>query len=202
MAVCETTAHPELYGLGIRVAFYIQWFGALVMQFLDETELADMRILGLCLSGGMTLAMVIQVADDKLQAAEIYVMLLLAAGVWIFVVPLYIWRGLSLCSPYWNPFRASRERQSPAFKLCEWVVLVALASVAAWYYTTFLPDVDRDCKQYGFFFNKVSLKSKVYMAFNGILYFVILLVCFVLLLMNLGCTVHLWSKEQRRRKVQ
>ncbi|KAI9150389.1 hypothetical protein HJFPF1_10155 [Paramyrothecium foliicola] len=201
MSVCESQAHSELYGLGIRIAFYIQWFGALTLQFLDESELADVRLLGLCLSGGMTIALVAQVANDKLEASEIYVMILLAAGIWIFLVPLYLWRAISVCSPYWNPFRASKERQSPVYKVFNWIVLVALASVAAWFYTTFLPGLDKNCTQYGFFFSRVSLENRAYIVFNAILWFIILAVCFVLFLMNLGCTVHMWSKEQRRRKV-
>lgn len=202
MAVCQPEAHAELYGLGLRAAFYIQWFGALALQYLDERQLADVRLLGLCLSGGMAISLVIQVANSRLEASEIYVMLLLAVGSWLFLVPLYLWRAFSLCSPYWNPFRVSKEKQSPVYKFANWAVLVALASVAAWYYATFLPNLDKDCRQYGFFFSKVSLENKAYIAFNAILYFLILAVCAVLFLMNLGCTVHMWSKEQRRRKVQ
>ena len=191
MAVCVIKPKPDLYGLGIRLAFYIQWLGAVLIEFLDATELGDVRLLGLLLSAAATLALVVQVAGNNLEAADIYVALLLAAGAWLFLVPVYIWRALSLCSPYWNPLRWSKERRSPFFQICSFAVLCAAASVGVWFYVTFLPARDEGCSEYGFFFGKVDLENKAYIAFNAILYLVILIVCGAILISSIG----LWEVE-------
>ncbi|KAH7313865.1 hypothetical protein B0I35DRAFT_480511 [Stachybotrys elegans] len=201
MPTCQLNPKPDMYGLGIRTAFYIQWFGALAIEWLDETDTMDMRVLGLLLSGAMLIGAVIQISQDHLEAAEIYIALLLAAGAYLFLVPLWIWRGLTLCSPYWNPFRWNKEKMSPVFRFGNFACLTAVAATATWYYTSYLPGLDRDCSQFGFFFGPVSLQNNVYIAFNAILYIMMLVVLAFFVLMSFGCEFHMWSKERRRAKV-
>ncbi|KFA56311.1 hypothetical protein S40293_08286 [Stachybotrys chartarum IBT 40293] len=198
MPTCRIQAQPDMYGLGIRTAFYIQWFGAVLIEWLDETDLDDMRLLGLLLSGALIIGLIVQVAEEALQAAEIYIVLLLASGIYIFLVPLYIWRALTLFSPYWNPFRWSKEKHSPIFRFSNFVVLVLVASMGTWFYVTYLPGLDAGCSQYGFFFGSVSLGSDVYIAFNAILYIVILVVCAFLLLTAIGCEINVWPRRRRK----
>lgn len=200
MSVCPAQPNPGLYGLGVRLAFYIQWFGAISMAFLDDTALADVRLFGLLLSSAVALALVIQLGQDNLEPANIYVTLLLVSGVFIFLVPVYIWRAFSLCNAYWNPLKASRERPSPFVQMCYFALVVAVAGVGVWFYIGDLPDRQWDgCASYGFWFGRVSLDNKAYIAFNAILYLVVLIVCVLILFEKIG----FWEMEVifgRRRK--
>lgn len=95
MAACQISGHPDSYGLGIRLAFYLQWFGmilascilpsaALNLQFLNSLTIAAAAI-GLAINIGV------------LQPAEILVVLLLVCGALYFFVPVYSWKMCTLC---------------------------------------------------------------------------------------------------------
>lgn len=229
MTVCEIPGRPDLYGLGIRTAFYIQWSAAVLVAFLDESELPPIRHLGLLLSAASTLSIIITASSSPpftssslqptssspltlpdtppLQPADVYITLLLASGIYLPLIPPSFVRLLTLCSPYWNPFRFLRERPSPASRACSFLLLLAVSSVAVWFYTTFLPgwwgrsDAD-GCDQYGFLFAPISLDDRAYVVFNALLYIVIIVACVGVMLSKVGCTVRTWAKERKRRKVR
>jgi hypothetical protein len=73
------------------------------MSHVDESSLPNVRILGLLLSATITLSLILQVADKALQAADMYITLLLATGIYLPVVPVYLVRGLTLWHPRWDP---------------------------------------------------------------------------------------------------
>lgn len=203
MALCQYPARPDMYGLGIRIAFYIQWAGLVFLDYLSTHDLQPIRLLGLLLSSAAALALIIQLAKDDLYPAEIYIVLLLAIGTYIFLVPIYIWRGLTLCNPYWNPMRWSRERMAPVYRLLNFLEILLLAAIGIWFFTTYLPGrPDGSCTQYGFFFGRVSLRNTVYIAFNAILYILIAAVCVGILLMSAGWNFPIWAKTRRKRKTR
>lgn len=203
MALCQLQARPELYGLGIRVAFYIAWFALILIQWLDETELADIRLLALLLSAGQIISLIVQVADETIRAADIYISLLLAAGIFFFLVPVYVWRGVTLCNSHWNVLRWSKEKQSPMFKYTNFVLLIIVSALGTWFYVTYLPGLDEECEQYGFLFAMVDLQNEVYVVFSAMLYIVILVVCFFILLKTIGWWNYSpWGMNQRRKKPQ
>lgn len=228
MAVCEIPGRPDLYGLGIRVAFYIQWTGAVIVSFVDESEIADIRFIGVLLSAAVTLAIIISASSSPpfstsnlsiteydingnppLQPADVYISLLLAAGIYLFLVPPYIFRAFTLCNPYWNPFQRRGEppAQGTVFRWCNFLLLLAVSSVGVWFYTTFLPQWwgragGDGCDQYGFFFSSISLDDRAYVAFNALLYILIIIVCACIILIKSGCSVTIWSERKKRRKVR
>lgn len=225
MTVCDIPGRPDLYGLGIRTAFYIQWAAAVLVAFIDESELPDIRHLGLLLSAAETLSIIVAASSSPpftsspspspsfypepppLQPTDIYISLLLAAGLYLPLIPLCLARALTLCSPYWNPFRFLRERASPASRACSFLLLLAVSSVAVWFFTTFLPgwwgrpDAD-GCRQYGFFFARVSLDDRGFVVVNALLFILVIVVCAGVLLSKAGCEVRTWAKERKRRKVR
>lgn len=203
MALCQYPARPEMYGLGIRISFYIQWAGLALLDYFSTEDLAPIRLLAILLSAAATLGLVIQLAQDALRPAEIYIVHLLAIGTYLFLVPIYIWRTLTLCNPYWNPRRWSRERPAPIYKLSNFLLVAALAGIGIWFYTSYLPSLpDGSCSQYGFFFGRVSLRNTVYIAFNAILYILIAIVCVGILFKNVGWNIPIWAKTRRKRKTR
>ncbi|KAL6854902.1 hypothetical protein ACO1O0_006037 [Amphichorda felina] len=76
-----------MYGLGIRIAVYTQRFGAVPighMNHVNETSIPSIRILGILLTVAITLPLIIQIVRQALQAADIYVTLLLATGIYCY----------------------------------------------------------------------------------------------------------------------
>lgn len=204
MADCLLPVRPDMYGLGIRIAFYIQWFGFILLDCFAADELADVRLLGLFLSGAATLGLIIQLADDNLNAADIAIVLLLAVGYFIFYIPIYIWRAFTCCNPHWDPLRHTKERQIPFIRFLAFLLLIAVAGVGIWFNTNFLQRDDRPpCTQYGFFFGRLSLYGSAYTVINSIIYILIVVVCAGIFLVSLGWfPIRVVARTKRKRKVR
>ncbi|OHF01519.1 hypothetical protein CORC01_03275 [Colletotrichum orchidophilum] len=203
MASCQVQGEPDLYGLGIRVAFYIQWFGAIVIEYLGMADLPDIRLIGLLFSAAAFLGLIIKLSvATALQPADVYIVLLLAMGIYLPLVPLYLWKAATCFNRYWDPFRWSEETPSPAFKGLNFTLLLAIASLAVWYWCSFAPEHPCSGEQYGFFFSRVSLGNKAFVAFNAIMYFVILFVCLVVFLRKVGWKVPFWRERRKKRRVK
>ncbi|KAF9882484.1 hypothetical protein CkaCkLH20_00520 [Colletotrichum karsti] len=202
MESCQVQGKPELYGLGLRVAFYIQWFGAIIAEYLEVAGLPDIRFIGLLLSTAAFLGLVVKVSTEPLEPADIYIVYLLGMGVYFFLVPLYIWRALTCFNPYWNPFRWAKETPSPAFKGLNFTLLLAWTAVGIWFWCSFVPENSCSQSQYGFFFSRVSLGNKAFIAFNALLCFIILLVCVLVLLLKTGWKVPFWREKRKKRRIK
>jgi len=201
---CPTSqaGRPDMYGLGIRVAFYIQWFGIIVVEYLNEAALTDIRVLGFLLATATFVALVIQTAFDSLKAAEVYLLMLLAISPYIFAVPFWLWKGFTCCHPYWDPYRYTKERPSPIFKGMNFVLLLAIASYGVWFWCDFIGRQTWDCNEFGFFFSPVDLSNKVFMAFNALFYLIVLLVCLGILIATAGWEGPLWTKQRKDKRIR
>lgn len=178
MAACHITGHPDTYGLGIRIAFYIQWFGMIFASWLPESDALNLKFLN-----GLTIAATsVGLALDlgTLQPAEIYVVLLLVCGTLYFLVPVYLWRLITCCHPWWDTERWSRMRMGWLFKSGMGLMLGALLGLQIWFWCTGVYErptgTDTSCQQYGFLFGQVQLDSPAITAVNIILSLAILLV--------------------------
>ena len=187
-----------MYGLGIRIAFYTQWFGAIFMSHIDEVYLPPVRLLGLLLSSAAVLSLILQAIRQNLHAVEIYILLLLVTGLYMPLVPVYTVRGLTLCHPACKPLCWSEERQSYAMRNFYFVIALVVPSVGVWLFTTFLPRLEDKCLHFGFFFAKVPLENAAFIAFNAIVYISMLLICAGILLENLGFKVANWRRAKHK----
>ncbi|KAK3685888.1 hypothetical protein B0T22DRAFT_482812 [Podospora appendiculata] len=110
---CPIAGNPQLYGLGIRIAFYLLWLGILVSNLLIEegTGVRVLRAAHLVFSSAVVLGLVMSATAaatatataTTLAAAEVYVMVLLVSTTAYFLVPLYLFRLASGCRPEWDP---------------------------------------------------------------------------------------------------
>lgn len=186
-SLCPTPGRPEMYGLGIRVGFYIQWLAAVIIEYFDEDDLPDVRFLGALFSAAATTSLVVQLARDRLQPMDIYITLLLAIGIFFFFMPLHVWRILTRCNPNLDPFQLSKEQHGLIYQVCTFVLLATNAGVATWFYTSYLPDLDRACHQYAFVFGKTDLEDKRYIVFSAMFYICVLIACAAFLLFHPCC---------------
>lgn len=100
MASCEIPGHPDSYGLGIRAAFYLQWFGVIVTSWVlpSSSDALNLRFLNSLTTAATAVGLAVNAG--ALQPAEVLVVLLLVCGALYLFVPVYLWR-LATCCRQW-----------------------------------------------------------------------------------------------------
>ncbi|KAL7930723.1 hypothetical protein V8C35DRAFT_329952 [Trichoderma chlorosporum] len=201
MIPCGREGRPDLYGLGIRLGVYIQWFGEILVELFDEADVSDVRLLGLLLSGAIVLALLVEIADQGAQAADIYIMLQLAGGSYIFLVPVYIWRALTCCHRKWDPLKWKREIPMPVYSVSTMMLMVIISALQLWFFSTYIPTNGHRCEYYGFFFTKIRLDNVAFIVINIVLHIIVILVCAGIVLSYTGfCKGQFPARRHRRRK--
>ena len=164
-----THAYPALYGLGIRLAVYLNWAAAGVFNYLDQSVIPDIRLSTLVLTSSVTISMLTHL--PMLSPAEMYILVLLSTGPALFLLPVYVWRVCTGWKPYWNPLYWSEEDPLRIFRVLNFVATLTAASLAVYFFTARA----HDCQ--GFLFSKVALSSPPFIAFNAVIYVSIVIVC-------------------------
>jgi hypothetical protein len=163
-----------MYGLGIRLGYYLQWYGNIFASLLAPQEVPNARFaLGLFISATF-LALVINTVQDDLYAVEIYIILLLTFGAYLFLVPQLLWRLVTGCQPLLDPSRFQTVDPGPTYRDLQTILILAVTSYQLWFWFVKIPDLDRwDCEQYGFAFYKVRLNNRAFQVINIVLYFIL-----------------------------
>ncbi|KAL7767375.1 hypothetical protein ACKLNR_001676 [Fusarium oxysporum f. sp. zingiberi] len=198
--LCSLTGRSDVYGVGIRAAFYAQWLGSLLIEYLSEENLADLRFISIFSSAAASTSLVIGVAYNSLQPLDIYFLLLLAMGFFLFQIPLYIWRILTRCQAHLDPFQLSKESHGHFYHLMSLTVLSANVSIGTWYFTSFLPHLDRDCRDVIFILGKVDLESQGYIIAGSIFFIGILVGIGGFIFLNACCIITKSSSRHRRAR--
>ncbi|TKA66540.1 hypothetical protein B0A49_10482 [Cryomyces minteri] len=89
MAVCTFDGNSDMYGLGIRIGFYLQWYSGILASILAPSELPGLRFAKALFIAATFLALLILTIQNPLglQVAEVYIILLLTFGSYLFFVP-------------------------------------------------------------------------------------------------------------------
>ncbi|KAI7772159.1 hypothetical protein LZL87_009322 [Fusarium oxysporum] len=198
--LCSLTGRSDVYGVGIRAAFYAQWLGSLLIEYLSEENLADLRFISIFSSAAASISLVIGVAYNSLQPLDIYFLLLLAMGFFLFQMSLYVWRILTRCQAHLDPFQLSKESHGHCYHLMSFTVLSANVPIGTWYFTSFLPHLDRDCRDLVFLFGKVNLESQGYIIAGSIFFIGVLSGIGGFIFLNVCCTITKSSSRHRRTR--
>lgn len=190
MTTCTITGNSDMYGLGIRIGFYLQWFGTILASWPDRThdEVPALRFSNSLFVSATFIALLIQTAKNNLRPVEIYIILLLTFGRYFHFVPIYIWRLLVCCDPRLDPTRHPRVHAGPVFSGLNFLLLasVSIYHLWFWYHLNGLALGEKEgCVEYGFFFGRVLLDGKGFMVANILLHFGLLISCVVILLLRL-----------------
>ena len=176
-----------MYGLGIRIGFYLQWFAGDLASWFAPSEVNGIRLTNSVFIAATFLALLIQVIRDvsSLQVVEVYVILLLTFGYYLFFVPLYIWRVLTGYNPALDPFRFPHVWPGQVYSALNFLLLVAVAAFQLWFWFARVPQLDgQACQEYGFFFAKIRLNEKGFEVLNIIFYSILLASCAIVLSMT------------------
>ncbi|KAK7184393.1 hypothetical protein PSPO01_09427 [Paraphaeosphaeria sporulosa] len=188
MAVCKIEGNSDMYGLGIRLGYYFQWYGAILARWLAPSEVKSLAFSTDVFVAATFLALVILTLTDveSLEPVETYIVLLLMFGAYLALVPIYVWRLLTACDPYWDPTRYPRVNLGAMSANLSFTLLIGVLVFQYWFWFDRVPDLDhRSCQQYGFVFGEVRLNSKASVVLHALMYFWLGLVCIYILLLKL-----------------
>jgi hypothetical protein len=175
---CDTGGNADMYGLGIRIGFYLQWFGTILANWLAADEVPGLRLATAFFIGATFLALLIQTSQNNIRPIDAYITLLLTYGSYYYYVPMYLWRLVVRCNPILDPSRWPRVRSSKLYQVLRLTLLIAVTCFQMWFWTTGINSMPRDaaCDEYGFFFAQVLLRAPAVVAVN-IVFVVALLLC-------------------------
>ncbi|KAL5414204.1 hypothetical protein PMIN03_003287 [Paraphaeosphaeria minitans] len=188
MAVCKVEGNSDMYGLGIRLAYYFQWYGAILARWLAPSEVKSLAFSTDVFVAATFLALAILTLTDvdSLEPVETYIVLLLMFGGYLALAPIYVWRLLTACDPYWDPTRYPRVNLGAMSANLSFTLLIGVLVFQYWFWFDRVPDLDhRNCQQYGFVFGEVRLNSKASVVLHALMYFWLGLVCIYILLIKL-----------------
>ena len=189
MAVCEFDGNSDMYGIGIRIGFYLQWYGAILASWLSPLELPNIQFSINVFIVATFIALLIQLIRDvsRLEVVEVYIILLLAFGYFLRLVPLYTLRFLIGYNPTLDLIRYPRVTSSTLYEYLTFTLLVAMVSLQLWFWIARVPSLNpRSCQEYGFLFTKTNLDMKVFSMLSILFYSLLLLACLIVLFISLG----------------
>jgi hypothetical protein len=186
MASCVLDGSSDMYGLGIRMGFYLQWYGSILASWFAPSEIEGLRFTNSLFVASTFLALVISAADgsSNLQTVDIYVTLLLTFGYYLFLVPLYVWRIVTGGNARLDPTRWPTIRSGALYNVLTSLLLLAVGAFQLWFWAWRIaqPGPVGGCQEYGFFFARIRLNSLGFRVLNLVLYSLVMFACLTLLL--------------------
>lgn len=200
-----------MYGLGIRISFYLQWLGTIFAAYLAPSEVPGLRLSLAFFISATFLALIIQASWETITPLDIYVTLLLTYGSYYAYIPIYFWRIITFCNPFWDPTRWPKVPVTGFYRRANLTLLMAVSGFQIWFWGVGINELDGGfvvddgdgdgiqggaCQEWGFFFTKVPLHAGLFIAVN-IFFAVALLIC---VLVGMGFEVGIvWMPRWMRR---
>jgi hypothetical protein len=184
MPACVFEGDSDMYGLGIRIGFYLTWLADSLAPWIRRSEVASTRVTITVFIAATFLALVIQTAKDssRHKPVEVYIILLLCFGEYFAFVPIYAWRFLLRFHPYWDPSRYPRVEVPNDYSLFNWILLTAVSGYQIYFWVHRVPELDdQTCQEFGFLFAKIKLNEKAFQIVNIVFHVLILFVCVAIL---------------------
>jgi hypothetical protein len=205
MAACTFEGNSDMYGLGIRLGYYLQWYGVILARWIAPSEVKGISFSIDIFVAATFLSLIILTANnvESLQPVETYIVLLLMFGSYLALVPIYLWRLLTACDPYWDPTRYPIVNTGALRANLSLLLLIGVLVFQYWFWFDRVPDLDNyRCDQYGFLLSQVRLNSKVSVVLNALMYFFLGVVCLYLLILKVLHRLGFPDPgEQRKRRV-
>ncbi|PSR91986.1 hypothetical protein BD289DRAFT_481315 [Coniella lustricola] len=195
MPTCQIPGHPAAYGLGIRLAFYLQWFGMILASWLIEGDALNLKFLNALTITATAIGLAVH--GGNLQPAEVHVVLLLLCGTLYFLIPVYLLRFVTCWRPWWDTERWTRLRMGWLFRTAVALLFGALLGAQIWFWSsgvhyrpvgadnedgdgdgvaTEQEGDDGDCDQWAFLLGQARIDSETVTALNIVLHLAILVV--------------------------
>ncbi|KAK4251722.1 hypothetical protein C7999DRAFT_27799 [Corynascus novoguineensis] len=203
---CTIPGNPELYGMGIRVSFYLLWFFVLVGERCQEQHAQVLRGAELVLAYAVFLGLTIAASGGNLFAAEVYVALLLISTTVYLLVPRHTADLVAWIRP---DFGVGAQRGGCGFiGTVRFLFVLIVIGLHFWFWgtgieSTSIDRISRDqsgCApsvQVGFAFGPIDLHNGGFRTMNVLLMLALLAGGVAIGAMKAG---FIGSKESRRRR--
>lgn len=170
-ASCAIEGNADMYGLGIRLGFYLQWLASVLANLLmTKAEIHTTRFAMNTYTSAVFVALVVQITRGTATALDTYIVLLLCFGSHYSMVPIFLWRAMTGFDARWDPTRWTIVRSSLPLRVFSTVVITAVAVLQILFWTQAVATKEngmgRGCLQYGFVFRPVPLRDREIMAIN------------------------------------
>jgi len=164
---CSLEGNADMFGIGIRVGFYLQWFAVMLGSWIAHDEVPSFRFSNVLLAAATLIATIIQVAENRLETVEIYIILMLNFGTVAFLIPVMLWRIATQFNPRCDPTRFPKPRPSYLFSLFQSSLLVVVGSFQLWFWSSRIPGLEgNNCIYSDFLFTRVGLAKQWFRIFN------------------------------------
>jgi len=207
--ICTITGTPSLYGLGIRVSFYLLWFFVLFGERCHELHAQVPRAVELILAFSVFLGLVIAVSGGYLFAVEVYIALLLISTTVYLLVPRHTTDLVAWVRP--DLGIGTKRGTCGFFGAARCLFVLTVISMNLWFWSTGVDSASIDwnlrnpggccpCEpplQVGFAFGPVDMYSGGFRAMNVLLMLALLAGGVVIGCMKAGV---IWRKKSRRRR--
>lgn len=209
---CDLAGHPDLYGLGIRLAFYLQWVALALIPSLSVPDALNMNFLHTFTVSATAAGLICHLNDATLQPVEVYiVILLLTTATLYFLIPVYLWRAVTCCHPLRAMERGDNVRRAMGsmFKTGVGLVAATMVGLSLWFWASGVhnqqpgdgsADACQRDQQYGFLFGQVPLDSPALITINILIDVAIMIVGLWRVAAWVGMfeDVHWHAKRKRR----
>jgi hypothetical protein len=168
LPTCEVYGNTDLYGLGVRIGYYLQWLSLLFGAWVCPREVPKLRIANTFYISAIFFALVLQIRDDSLDDVDIYVTLLFTFGPTMYTCIFLAWHIATSYNIHWDLNRHSSVKPAGLlFISLQAGLLIAQFGFQIWFWSVRLGRSSYDsCVQYGFHFGKVRLHDAKFRFFN------------------------------------
>ncbi|KAL6890943.1 hypothetical protein GGI43DRAFT_210699 [Trichoderma evansii] len=154
--------NADMYGLGIRLGFYLQWLaGALAAVLEVKSDVPSIRFGLLAFTAATFLALIVQIATSNVAAINIYIPLLLCFGYFYMFLPISLYRILICCDINRDVTRHTLVVASPEFDIIQNSLLLAVCAFKLWFWSTevLMTNNQVGCPEFGFLFCRIRLTA-------------------------------------------
>lgn len=208
--VCIIAGNSDLYGLGIRMSFYLLWFAVLIGERFQEQHAKVLRGAELILAYAVFLGLAMATSSGYLFAAEAYIALLLISTTVYLLVPRHTSDLVAWIRPDLGLGSQHAGFGIIATARCLFVLIVITLHMWFWGTGVDSASIDRmlreqggGCQppqQFGFAFSPVELRLGGFRALNVLLMLALLAGGVIVGAMKAG--VMRTKKSRRRRRAK
>lgn len=184
LPTCEVYGNTDLYGLGVRIGYYLQWLSLLFGAWVCPREVPKLRIANTFYISAIFFALVLLIRYDTLDDVDIYVTLLFTFGPAVYTCIFLTWHIAISYNLRWDLNRHSRVKPAGLlFFLLQGSLLIAQFGFQIWFWAVRLHRSSHDgCIQHAFHFGQVRLHDTQFRYFNvGISSLALILTIFYML---------------------
>ncbi|KAF2009547.1 hypothetical protein BU24DRAFT_467911 [Aaosphaeria arxii CBS 175.79] len=186
--ICTLDGNADLYGRGVRVGYYLQWYAGILATWICPSEVPKIRIANTFFTSAVFIALLVQISrSTTFEVIDIYITMLFTFGWAVTGLVVLLWRIATGFDVRWDPSLYHRNKLTTGhlFQSYYPLFLNVVFVFQIWFWTTKLGATDlQDCPRNGFLFVKIALNNRWFRALNASIYVLLLALTTLFLVAN------------------